>query len=137
MKLVIYYSFSGNTKKVAQGVAKQYDADIVEVKEKKRRGNINAYLIGCPQAMFHQKIAIEPLGVDLSEYEEIIIAAPIWAGFPAPAFNSIVSQLPTGKNVSLLFTMGGKASAKCEAVTKQAVGKKGCAIGSYQHILCK
>ncbi len=135
-KLVIYYSLSGKTRKVAQSMAKQYDADIVAIKEKKRRSTISAYLVGCPQAMGHRKTAIEPLGVNLDEYDEIIIGAPIWAGFPAPAFNSTVAQLPPGKKVSLFFTMGGKSSTKCEAVTKQAVTNKGCTIGGYQSIQC-
>ena len=135
-KLVIYYSVSGNTQKEAQNIAKQNNADIVEVKEKKRRSKINLYLIGCPQAMGHRKTEIEPLGVDLNDYDEIVIGAPIWAGFPAPAFNSTVEQLPPGKNVSLFFTMGGKASTKCEVVTKQAVTNKGCTINSYQQIQC-
>ncbi|MBO6061624.1 MAG: hypothetical protein J6P98_05885, partial [Clostridia bacterium] len=41
---------------------------------------------------------------------KIVIMSPIWGGWPAPAFNSIVRELPVGKEVEIYLTSdSGKA----------------------------
>jgi flavodoxin len=103
---IVFYSFSGKTKACAQKMAQERTADVFQVEEAKKRNGFTAFLPGCPQAMGQKSTALKGEPLQLDSYDTIIIAAPIWAGYPAPAFNSIVKMLPTNKNIELVFTSG-------------------------------
>lgn len=49
--LIIYYSYTGNTRKYANDLAKSENADIYEIKDQKRMGIFKTYLIGCFKAL--------------------------------------------------------------------------------------
>ena len=104
--LIIYYSYTGKTRAIAEELAKKESADIVEVKEKKTRSKFNAYVFGCFAAMRQKKADLEPFNIDFSVYKKIIIAMPIWAGSPAPPFNNIIELLPNDKTIELIMTSG-------------------------------
>lgn len=132
--LVIYYSYSGNTRKTAAGIAGERSATLVEVSEKKKRGRIGVYFTGCPAAMMQKKAKLSAPLPDMAEYDEIVIAVPLWAGFPAPAFNNIIEQLPQGKNVEIIIVSGGGDSSGTAQRTKELVEGRGCRVTSYQDI---
>lgn len=129
--LVIFYSYTGKTRELASKKAVELGADIIEVKETKKRGKINAYVVGCFQAMKQKKATIEPIDTDLNTYEKIIIMMPIWAGHPAPAFNNIASILPAGKQVELIMTSGSGNSGGSAEKTKALIKASGCKVTEY------
>lgn len=131
--LIIYYSYSGKTKSFAEKKAKELDAEICEVKEKKSRSKFSAFVFGSFGAMKQMGSEIKPLGVDLTPYEKIVIAGPIWAGFPAPAVNTVISLLPEGKNVEVYFTSGSGKSNGQEKV-KEFILQKGCKFDGYHNV---
>ena len=131
--LIIYYSYSGKTKAFAEKKAGELNAETYEVKEQKPRSKFNAYVFGSHAAMKQKTSNIEVLGVDLMNYEKIIIAGPIWAGLPAPAINSIISSLPSGKEIEVYFTSGSGKSKGQEKV-KQLVLQKGCSFSGYHDV---
>lgn len=130
--LVLFYSFSGKTKAIANDEAKKLGADVIEIQEIKKRSILNAYTVGCFQAMSKKKVKIAPLGVDLNTYNKIIILMPIWAGVPAPAFNSVAEILPKGKAVELIMTSGSGQSNKEKAM--ESIKKNGCDVLRYLDI---
>lgn len=131
--LVLFYSFSGHTKQLAERIAAERGADIEQVYEVKKRGVFSAYFSGAPKAMRQETVEIKPLTADLNAYDTLVIAAPIWAGYPAPAFNSIVKLLPTGRQVELVFT-SGSGKDKCGATARQAVKGAGCEVVSFRNV---
>ena len=131
---IVYYTFGGATKKEADRFGKETDASVYQVTEEKKRSLLGAFLRGCPSAMKRKAVPIKPLGVNLSDFDKVIIGCPIWAGFPAPAFNSIVELLPAGKQVELFFCSGGGETPKSETETKELVKKKGCEVIAYLDI---
>ena len=131
--LIIFYSYSGKTKVFAEKKAQELDAKTCQVMEKKLRSKFNAYVLGSHAAMRQNQSDIIPLDVDLMDYDTIIIAGPIWAGLPAPAVNSIISLLPTGKEVEVYFTSGSGKSKGQEKV-KQLVLQKGCSFFGYHDV---
>ena len=106
MTAILYYSYSGKTKALAEKMAAESGAQLFEIRETKKRNGFTAYLPGVFQAMHYRRTAIEPVAADLSEFDEIVVMGPIWAGHPAPAVNSIIDLLPAGKTVSLICTSG-------------------------------
>lgn len=131
--LVIYYSYSGNTKSIAAELAAKESADIAEIKEAKRPGKFKAYTAGCLAAMCGKAWAIQPFNADIAEYERLILLAPIWAYYPAPAFNAFLKQLPAGKTVVLkMISASGKSG--CRERLEAVVKAKGCVIESFENI---
>jgi flavodoxin len=132
--LVIYYSRSGKTKKAATERAETECADLLEVKKKKPYSIFTAVLSGAPTAMKQETVEIEDLECDFSGYDKIILAAPIWGGFPAPPMNNVIKMLPAGKDVELLLISAGGDSSKSAAKIKEFVTKQGCKVVGYTDI---
>ena len=132
--LVLYYSYSGKTKKVAEKAAEQNNADIVEVKEPVKRSTISAYVKGSLAARKQKKFELLPIDCDLSQYDRIILAAPIWFGFPAPPMNNMIDMLPHGKEVLLILTSGSGKSTGSAEKTKQLVQNRGCSVIKYKDV---
>ena len=109
---IVFYSFGGATKRFAQKKAAERNADVYEVHEQKKKNIFTSFLIGCPQALSQKSVPLAEKLPDLSEYDTILVMAPIWANFPAPAFNSIVDSLPKGKKVEIYLLSGSGDSSK-------------------------
>ncbi len=131
--LVVYYSLTGKTKLVAQVIAEALKATLVEIKETKpRKSGPLVYLIGGFAAITNQGSKLNPIDVDLEQYETIFIGSPIWASRPAPAVNSFIYQTDfEGRRIVPFFTMGGnnseRALANMKAKIERSQGKvAGC-----------
>lgn len=132
--VIIYYTFGGATKKEAERLSEELGAPAYRVREKRGRSVLGAFIPGCPQAINRKESGIQPLDVDLNDYDRIIIGSPIWGGFPAPAFNAIVDILPSGKQIDLFFCSGGGETPKSAEGTKTLIIQKGCALASYRDV---
>ncbi len=132
--VILYYTFGGSTKKEAERMAAELDAPVHRVKEARSRSLIGSFIPGCPAAMHRQTPSILPLTVDLQDYDRIVIGCPVWAGCPAPAFNSIVELLPEGKEVEVFLCSGGGDTKKSEAGTREVIKDRGCTVVSYRNV---
>lgn len=130
----MFYSFTGHTKEMAEKQAQKYNATLVEVKESKKRSKLNAYLTGCVQARKQSSTKIDAVNVNFSNYDHIIIGAPIWWGLPAPAFNSIVEMIPSGKEVDLFFLSGSGNTAKTRNKIKQVLSRRNLKVSKYMDL---
>ncbi|MBO4847551.1 MAG: flavodoxin family protein [Clostridia bacterium] len=102
--LVLFYSLTGRTHYEAKRIAQECGGELYEVREQRRRSLLSAYLFGPRQARKRTYVYVEPIAVRMEEYDRIIILSPIWGGRPAPAFNTIVSELPAGREVEIVLT---------------------------------
>lgn len=132
--VIIYYTFGGSTKKEAESLAAKLNAPVFRVKEARKRSLFASFIPGGYLAMARKAVAINALNVDLKEYDRIIIGCPVWAGYPAPAFNAVMGLLPTGKEVELFFCSAGGDTQKSDQGTKDLIKKKGCTVVSYRDI---
>jgi Flavodoxins len=130
--LVIYYSYTGNAKKIAEDLAKKESADILEVKEKNTRSKFNAYVFGSFAAMRQKQVQLQPFNSDFSKYDKLIIVMPIWAGHPAPAMSNIINLLPKNKKIALIMTSGSGNSKGSSEKTKALIKAKGCNVIKYE-----
>ena len=131
--LVLYYSYTGNTKKIAEELAASESADITEIKAEKRPGKFKTYVAGCFAAMRGKEWPIAPLGVDLNAYDRLFLLAPIWAGFPAPYMYSVMKQLPDGKAASVKL-ISGSGTSGCRERLEAMIAERGCTLEGYEDI---
>jgi flavodoxin len=132
--LVVYYSLTGKTRLVAGAIAEALNALLVEITEKKtRKIGPFIYLIGGFGAMTNRRSKINPVDVDLKQYERIFIGSPIWASRPTPAVNSFIHQTNFGgRDVIPFFSMGGTTSERALAnITAKIEKSQGKIAGSF------
>ena len=132
--LILYYTFGGSTKKEAERLAAELGARLYRVREARNRSFLASFFPGAYLAMRRKAVTIRPLDIHLQDYDRIIIGCPVWAGYPAPAFNAVVELLPRGKEVELFFCSGGSGTQKSAQGTKELVEKKDCTVVSYRDI---
>ncbi|MDR1796900.1 MAG: hypothetical protein LBR44_05560 [Clostridiales Family XIII bacterium] len=125
-KAVLFYSLGGTTRKYCEGLAQSTGSDLIEVFEKKQRSKLSAFLPGCIQAAGGKASEIVPPDADISQYDDIYIAGPIWGGNPAPAVNAIIGLLPAGRRVILIVVSGRGGYTAQRAVN--AIEARGCQV---------
>lgn len=102
--LLIFYSYTGRTHYEARSLSKQLGVETLWIHERKHRSSINASFIGRSQARKGLASPIEPVPVKYTDYDSFILMSPIWGGYPAPAFNAVVKELPKGSRVRVILT---------------------------------
>lgn len=131
---VLYYTLSGSTKNEAERIAKELSADIFEIKELKKRTMFSAFLPGCPNAMSRKASKILPIEAELSDYDKFVLCCPVWASFPAPAFNAMLELIPKGKAVDAVLCSSGGDTSKSKEDTIVFIKSKGLVLSGYTDI---
>jgi len=130
-KLIIYYSFEGNTKLIAENIAKTIDADILELKptkEIKTKGFMK-FFWGGKQAMMNKKPPLLPFDKNPDDYDIVFIGTPVWAWGPAPPMKTFFdTQKFSDKKIALFCCHGGGKGRTIEKM-KHALGKENEFIG--------
>lgn len=130
--LILFYSYSGKTKAAAEKRAAESEPCIIEqVYDVKKPPKPIAFIAGCFKAMRRKKSAIKPIKSNPEDFDKIVIMAPIWAGHPAPAFNSIVELLPAGREVELVLTSAGGESKESQKGTEALIAARSCKVIKY------
>jgi flavodoxin len=111
-EVIVYFTFGGSTKKEAERLAKEREAPAFRVMEARSRSLLASFIPGGSQAIQRKSVEIRPLDADLRQYDRIIIGCPVWGGYPAPAFNSILELLPAGREVEVFLCSGGGDTQK-------------------------
>ena len=131
--LVVFYSYTGASKRLAVTYADGEGADTMEIHDKKRPSAIRAYVSGCFKAMRATAWDIQAPERSADDYEKIVLFTPIWAGNTPPAMNAFLQLLPAGKTVSVkAVSASGKSS--CAARIEEVVRQKGCSFDGFEDI---
>ncbi len=131
--LVVYYSLTGKTRLVSQVIAEALNATLLEIEERRPIPMPFVYLSGSFAAFMNRGSKINPVDVDLKQYERIFIGSPIWASRPAPAINSFIYKTNfEGRSIIPFFTMGGNNAEKAlENITAKIEKSQGKVVGSF------
>lgn len=130
---VVYYSFTGNTHRLAQviiGVLKSKGEDAIPVrirplKEEKK------FLVQCKDSFLRKKPELYKTLLDLKDYDRVIIGSPVWAFAPAPAINTYIDKCQSlhGKDVFCFVTYGsGAGKEKALETMKEELQAKGAEV---------
>lgn len=108
--IIIYYSFGGNTRAVAELIQKDTGADIIEIKTvNPYTGSYNDVVDqGQREVNAGFMPEIVKIDVDLAEYDTIILGTPVWWYTFAPAMKTFLNSAElSGKTVYPFATNGG------------------------------
>ena len=111
--LVVIYSYTGNTRAVADEIIKRFKTDTVVIRAKKYdsfMGGMKANNDAWTEAIYTD---IDPETVDMSQYNLIFLGSPIWWYRPAVPLWAFVDRNDfKGKPVVLFNTFNSKFKAK-------------------------
>ena len=93
-KLVVYYSYTGHTKMIAESIQKKLGCDILEIKPVKPYSTDYQTVVDEEQNNESAKRTpeIEPIDIDLNKYEEIILGSPVWWYTIVPVIRTFLTE---------------------------------------------
>lgn len=110
--LVIFYSRTGNTRKIAESISKSFNCDIEEIKEKESRKGIFKNIIEIKDAILGNEADICKCEKDPSEYDVVIIGTPVWASHVTPAIRTYISKNKDKIKCAAFFNTHGTEKIK-------------------------
>ena len=130
---IIYNSYSGNTRSVAEAVHAACGGDLTEVISKEYSSKITAYTIGCYRASKGMCDPIEPETIDVTASDVIVIGTPVWAGRATPAINAAVAALEgcNGKKAVVFATCRNNGGESLLNVKKAVEGRGVTVVGEF------
>lgn len=122
---IVFFSLDGNTRLAATGLAERLGADVFEIRTVKpypAKGPLKI-LVGGKDATFDKCPAIEPLGIDLAAYDQVVLGTPVWADKVAAPINTFIKGCDLGgKRFALLISSAGGDATKCAADAASKLG---------------
>jgi len=126
---IIYHSYSGNTRSVAEKVRDACGGELIEVVSKEYSSKITAYTLGCYRAMKGMSDPIEPKTIDVAADDVIVIGTPVWAGKATPAINAAVAALEGCKGKkAVIYATCGKDGGDSLPILKKALEERGVTV---------
>jgi hypothetical protein len=83
--LVVYYSLTGNTERVAEDLAARLGADLERVDDRKNRSGFFGHLSAALDSVRERPAQITYIGKYPSDYALTLIGTPTWVGRMTPA----------------------------------------------------
>ena len=77
--LVVFYSRSGTTRRVAQALSEALQCDLEEITEPKPRTGFLGYIRSLLEATRKRPSTITPKKHDVSSYALVVVGTPVWA----------------------------------------------------------
>ena len=122
--LVVYYSRTGNTKKVGRRIAEMLDCGKKELFDRKDRSGTLGFLKGGWDA-WREKTTEIYNDQDPIDSNHFIIGTPVWSGKLTPAVRTYIKKRKQHfKNVSFFCTHGGSGGEVALDEMESLSGKK-------------
>ncbi|MBU0761905.1 MAG: NAD(P)H-dependent oxidoreductase [Candidatus Altiarchaeota archaeon] len=129
--LVVFYSRSGNTKKVALEISKMMNADVEEILDEKDRSGVVGYLSAGKDATFKSLGKIKKTNKNPKDYDLVIAGTPVWAfTVSTPVKTYLDMNKENLKEVAFFATQGGSGADNAFKEMEKVCGKKPRAVAS-------
>lgn len=135
--LIVYSSYTGNTKVACEAIQKSLGAAAVELKDVKNPPeNLKMEKDVPPKWVLDTEI--EPKSADLSSCNCVILGSPVWAATLAPAMRKFIGlNRFDGKKVILVTTTNASLNEEQRQNIKSLVTAKGGNVAGYYEILAQ
>ncbi|MGB4587668.1 MAG: flavodoxin [Clostridiaceae bacterium] len=124
---VVIYSYTNNTKKIAEMIHEKIDAEIIQIeKVTPYRGSYEEVVdLAKKEVKAGFKPSIQALGTKLDEYDTIILGTPVWWYTMAPAVLTFLSDTDLrGKRIIPFATNAGWLGHTFEDIKKHCPGSE-------------
>ena len=93
-KLIVYFSYTNNTRTIANKIKEKLNCDILEIKTIIPYSEDYQSVVDDEQNSERSNYLpeIQDINIDLSKYDEIILGTPVWWYRPVPAIRSFLTQ---------------------------------------------
>ena len=130
--LVVYYSLTGNTERVAQDIAGRLDADLQRISDEKNRRGFFGYLGAALDSWRERPTQITDISKYPNEYALTLIGTPVWVGKMAPAVRAYLRLIRGRLNDVAFFTTSGATGAdKVVPAMEGLAGRKAIAFTGF------
>ncbi|MCE5260233.1 MAG: hypothetical protein LLG44_14420 [Chloroflexi bacterium] len=123
-KLVVFFSYNGSTRVLAEAVALAVDADLTEILPAKPYSSFRPWVLfwGGFQAWSRRIIPLQPTERNPEAYAMLFIGTPIWAGNMAPPVRSwLAGQRLKGKRIACFASSGGGEAGRAFSEIRAAL----------------
>ena len=136
--LIVYYSLTGNTKAGCELLQKELQADILEIRDLVDRTGGWGFARSAFGSLLGLHTEIEPEQPDMSAYQNIIIASPIWTGKLSMAIRTFIDKNRfDNKKVILYTTTNAEEKEKYKEKNRTLLREKGGEVAGYFQILAR
>jgi flavodoxin len=105
--LIVFYSRTGTTKRVAEALQKKLGCDIEEIVDKKKRLGPIGYMLAGRDVIKKSNTKISETKYNPDNYDLVIIGTPVWMGTMAVAIKTYLEMNKDKlKNVAFFSTQG-------------------------------
>jgi len=105
--LVVYYSRTGTTQLVARSIAQRLMADVEPLRDTVQREGLWGFMRSLKDAIKKSGTTLEPLSVDPTAYDLVVIGTPDWGkSIAAPTRTFLEEHRGRLKNVAFFLTDG-------------------------------
>jgi len=106
--IVVYYSRTGNTRKVAKAIAGELGCESKKITDLKDRSGVLGYISGGKDAISKKLTKIKEEKTKYKSYDVYIIGTPVWGSNPCPAIRTyLLENKKKLKKVAFFCTAGG------------------------------
>lgn len=126
---IIFHSYSGITRGIAERIQAACGGDLIEVKPRKEYNKISAYTMGCLRARSEEADPVDPAAIDVASSDLIVIGTPVWAWKTTPVMNGAINALKNceGKKAVVFATCGSQAGDAIP-IMKRSLQQKGVTV---------
>jgi len=123
--LVIYYTRTNFTKKIAEELSVKLQTTIEEVIDLKNRRGALGFVIAGKDAVQKNLTEIKLPDLNFADYDLVLVGTPVWAGTMAPAIRTILTDKKSElKKVACFATQGGQNLQKVFSEVEKLIDKK-------------
>jgi flavodoxin len=111
--LVLYYSRSGHTRRLAERIALALGADLEPITDQRPRSGLIGYLRSGFEATTGRLATIAPITRDLAAYDLVVIGSPVWnAAVSSPIRAFLTTACSRIKQTAFFCTYGGRGAER-------------------------
>lgn len=108
--LILYYSRTGNTKKLAEALAKRLGADIGEIICHDYDGGAVRFMLAGYHSLTGKLPDIELPEIANDPYDLVLVGGPIWTSYPALPIRAFLTEhREIGRHIGFFLTLGGQS----------------------------